>query len=277
MKTSVFKTPGSRDSIRARYHEILSAFPFGPRTVQTGFGETFALEAGDPGCPALVLLHGSCSNSAFWFREISALSSQYRVLALDIIGEAGNSEETRPGLDGDGYADWLGETLDALGVETAAIAGNSLGGWVALKFAVKYPKRVSRLMLIASAGLSGINTDFLGKVNEDAAAKGVMTIDPVVSGGEALPKEVEEFINLILRGFNPITEELPLFSDAQLAALDMPLLYVAGDNDVLLDTAAAARRLGRLFPGADVRVLKGVGHMVMNAVDYMVPFLTKEG
>ncbi|MDR0569931.1 MAG: alpha/beta hydrolase, partial [Clostridiales Family XIII bacterium] len=95
-----------------------------------------------------LLLHGSNSNSAFWFPEILALSADFRVYAVDILGEAGNSEEYRLDLGGDGFADWLGETQEKLGVGKAALAGNSLGGWVALKFATVRPERVSRLILL---------------------------------------------------------------------------------------------------------------------------------
>jgi pimeloyl-ACP methyl ester carboxylesterase len=73
--------------------------------------------------------------------ELSALSGRRRVYAVDIVGEAGNSADNRPPLRTDAYADWLGEVLDALGHDSAAVVGNSLGGWIALKFAVTYPQR----------------------------------------------------------------------------------------------------------------------------------------
>ncbi len=127
MMTSVFKSEESRDMIRSRYNQILSAFPFKQLYIDTSFGKTFILESGVPENPPLILLHGSCSNSAFWFGEISVLSNMFHVLAVDIIGEAGNSEEKRLDLNQDGYADWLKEVFDALSIEKAVVMGNSLG------------------------------------------------------------------------------------------------------------------------------------------------------
>jgi pimeloyl-ACP methyl ester carboxylesterase len=167
--TTVFKTAQSRDNIRARYNQILGAFPFAQKYVDTAFGRTFVLENGDPGKETLILLHGSCSNSAFWFGEICALSDRFHVFAADIIGEAGNSNENRPKLNSDGYADWLREVLDALGIKKAVVAGNSLGGWLALKFAAKYPQRVLKLILIAASGLSGQSSDLLNKAQNAVA------------------------------------------------------------------------------------------------------------
>jgi len=64
----------------------------------------------------IILLHGSCSNSAFWFPEIMTLSNNFRVYAVDIVGEAGNSEEYRPDLSSDAFALWMKDVLDALGL-----------------------------------------------------------------------------------------------------------------------------------------------------------------
>jgi pimeloyl-ACP methyl ester carboxylesterase len=86
------------------------------------------LTAGQDSKPPVILLHGSCSNSAFWFPEIMALSNEYRVYAVDIIGEAGNSEEYRPDINSDAFALWMKEVLDSLSLERPIMIGNSLGG-----------------------------------------------------------------------------------------------------------------------------------------------------
>ena len=104
MKKSVFKTEAGRDKVRAYYNRVLDQFPFGQRYVETTFGRTFMLTAGHESNPPIILLHGSCSNSAFWFPEIMALSNNFRVYAVDIVGEAGNSEEYRPDLSSDAFA-----------------------------------------------------------------------------------------------------------------------------------------------------------------------------
>jgi pimeloyl-ACP methyl ester carboxylesterase len=273
--TTVFKTAQSRDNIRARYNQILGAFPFAQKYVDTAFGRTFVLENGDPGKETLILLHGSCSNSAFWFGEICALSDRFHVFAADIIGEAGNSNENRPKLNSDGYADWLREVLDALGIKKAVVAGNSLGGWLALKFAAKYPQRVLKLILIAASGLSGQSSDLLNKAQNAVAQNDPITVDPALTGASALPQEVMEFINLIISGYNPITQQLPVLSDGQLEKLNMPVLFIAGKNDIMVDTIAAAQRLGSCIPGAEIHLLENTGHVVLNALEYMIPFLTQ--
>lgn len=271
----VFKSNESRDRIRSRYNQILSVFPFKQRYVETTFGSTFILESGSSDNPALFLLHGSCSNSAFWFGEITALTNMFHVIAVDIIGEAGNSEENRPDLNTDNYADWFMQVLSAFSTKKAVIIGNSLGSWIALKFAVKYPDFVSRLILIAPPGLSEQNNEFLDRARKAMQRNEELTMSPTIAQGVELPKEVEEFINLICGGYNPITEVLPAFEDERLMKLTMPVLFIAGECDDMVDTISAAQRLKYFVPEAEVHLLEGIGHVVVNALEYIMPFLIR--
>lgn len=104
MKVSVYKSDKAKNDIRSYYTAILTMFPFEQLFIETSFGKTFILAYGSEDNPPAVLLHGSCSNSVFMSPEILALASAHRVYAVDIIGEAGNSEEYRPPLDTDAFA-----------------------------------------------------------------------------------------------------------------------------------------------------------------------------
>lgn len=273
-KLSVFKSDKSRDKIRDVYRDILGRFPFGQTYVETAFGKTFVLNAGTDGNPPVILLHGSCSNSAFWFPEIMALSKNYRVYAVDIIGEAGNSEEYRPDLQSDDFALWMKDVLDALGLRSAVFIGNSLGGWMALKFATRYPEQVSKLILIASAGLAQIRPQFLSDVSQSRAHNDAVTMSPSITGEQIMPKAVLDFINLIIENYNPI-DALPLYTDEQLKRLDMQVLFIDGQNDVIIDTEKSAHRLSRLVPSAEIHLIPSCGHVVVNALEYIIPFLLK--
>jgi len=274
MTTScVYKSPEKRDHFRAVYNGFLGAMPFKQRTIDTPYGETFLLEAGEPDKPAVVLLHGSCSNSAFWFGDIMALSPNYHVFAADIPGEAGNSSEVRLRLDSADYADWLAAVLDALGLHHASIAGNSLGGWMALKFATAYPARVEKLMLFASGGLAPIRADFLERAQAAEEAEESLSFDEDVAGGEQIPKEILDFINLILDSYYPLNIPMPLFSNEQLKILTMPVLYVAGLADDLLDSPAGEAALHAVVPHAEIHMLPNVGHMITTPYQWMLPFL----
>ncbi len=182
------------------------------------------MEAGDPSAEPVVLLHGSCTNSAFWFNEIMALMPRYHVFAVDIIGEAGNSVEYRRIEKRGVLSLWLKETLEQRGAKNVILCGNSLGSWLALNYAVRYPNNVKELLLFAPAGLSKLNDVYLEKAEE--AEENDESLAMADDAG--MPQVIVDFINLILSGFNPISEELPQYSGEEVERLKMPLLMVAG-------------------------------------------------
>jgi pimeloyl-ACP methyl ester carboxylesterase len=271
--TKIFKSTAKRDEIRARYNEFLAGMPFIKRYVSTGFGKTFVLEAGDPAAQPVVLLHGSCTNSAFWFNEIMALMPKYHVFAVDIIGEAGNSAEYRPDLKSEEFSQWLGETLGQLHVGQIILCGNSLGSWLSLNYAVRRPQDVKALLLFAPAGLSKMNDAYRVKAEEAEQEDEPLEMED----GGGMPQVIVDFINLILSGFNPISEELPVYSGKEVKNLTMPLLMVAGAEDDLIDQLGAATFLKQLVPQAEVHLLEHTGHMIQNAYSFILPFLETHG
>ena len=275
MKTSVYQSAEKKETFRAVYNNFLSAMPFAKRTTDTPYGETFLLEAGDPTKPAVVLLHGSCSNSAFWFNDIMALMNDYHVFAADIPGEAGNSSEYRLSLDEQDYADWMASVLDALNLPRASIAGNSLGGWMALKFATTYPDRVKKLMLFASGGLADSSSKYLTQAQEPKETGDELQFSEHIAQGAQIPKEILDFLNLILASYDPISVPLPVFSGEMLSRLTMPVLYVAGLQDDLLDTQAGAAAVRAHIPHAEIVLLPDMGHMITTPFVWMLPFLAK--
>ena len=276
MKTyTVFKSDEGRETLRSYYNQVLSFFPFEQKYINTTFGKTFILHAGDIENEPVFLLHGSCSNSAFWFSEMMELSRNFHVIAIDILGEAGNSDEVRFDLNSNDYAMWLKEIADVLGFLKIILIGNSLGGWLALKFACAFGEYVSKLVLIAPSGITAPRSDFIEK-SINAVLKGGKELSELnndIVGEESMPKEVLDFINLIMQNFNPITDALPVYSDEQLSKLTMPILFIAGKEDITADSEKSAQRLISLVPHAKVNLVENCGHVVMNSSNIIIQFL----
>ena len=77
---------------------------------------------------------------------------------------------------------------------------------------------------------------------------------------------LREFLDLmeaIGAHFRPRMERVPSLNDDRLRRLTMPLLVIAGDHDVMLDSQETTRRLEALVTHADVRLLPGVGHVIL--------------
>lgn len=100
----------------------------------------------------LVFLHGLGSNSLSWLMTLPAFSSKFRVIAIDHIGH-GRSDKPELAYKITDFVDYLEEFLSKLNLSNIDLVGNSLGGWVGARLALKRPDLVARLVLVGSAGL----------------------------------------------------------------------------------------------------------------------------
>jgi pimeloyl-ACP methyl ester carboxylesterase len=122
-----------------------------------GLGVSY-LRSGPARGPPVVLLHGGGFDAAAvsWKHVLPGLAADRRVYALDFPGY-GQSDPVPDGVEVtvDYYAGVLGDALDALGIERAVLVGISLGGGVALGYALERPERVEQLVAIDAYGLGG--------------------------------------------------------------------------------------------------------------------------
>lgn len=275
----IFKTEAGREAILAVYPEILARWPQPVETlhVPTRVGDTFVAACGDPAAPPLVLLHGSSSNLLMWTGDVQAYARHFRVYGVDIPGEPGQSEPTRPPLAGPDYADWLHELFQALGIQRAGLVGISLGGWMALKFATAHPDRVQALALLCPAGVAPQKMSFLYKsiLFSLFAKNGRDRILRMVYSGVPIPAEMMAYIRLISEQFSPRMEVIPLFSETELRRLAMPVLLYAGEKDTLLPSRKTVRRMQRLLPHAEIRLLPDAGHVLVGLAEPIDAFLWK--
>lgn len=103
--------------------------------------------------PALVLAHGGGGNHLSWWQQVPELGRHFRCVTFDHRG-FGDSQEAAEGLGPKAFVEDLRQLLDHLGIEKAALAGQSMGGWTVLGFAAAFPRRVSALILCdTSAGM----------------------------------------------------------------------------------------------------------------------------
>lgn len=97
--------------------------------------------------PAIVCIHGLTANHTCWASMADILSPGHRLIGYDLRGR-GESDKPERGYSLDVHARDLGALLDRLGLEKAIVMGHSLGAQIGLTFAVRHPRRVSKLILL---------------------------------------------------------------------------------------------------------------------------------
>jgi pimeloyl-ACP methyl ester carboxylesterase len=266
--SAVFWSKAAKRRVQECYRGILDAWktPHREHRFATSQGETFALTAGDPSRPPVVLLPGGMATSAMWLRTMDVLSADYHTVAVDIIGDAGFSAPSRPWMISDAHARWLDDVLEHFSFNAATFVGASLGGLLALDYAIRRCNRLGA-MLRAAPLL------YLGPWGHRKALDLDMgfAADDLRTGDN----EFLRLFRLVQSGFVARMQMLPRFSDVALKSLTMPVLAVLGGRDALFDAAAARRRLAVCVPHAEILSLPGEGHGLHDMTPEIGSFLAR--
>lgn len=275
--SKVFKTNEGKNDVIKSYDRFLQkwALSYEKFYVNTRYGKTFIIAGGEKSNPPLILLHGSGMNSVMWLKDMKEYSKNYRVYAIDILGESGKSDENRPSLSGPYYAQWLKDVFKELSVERANVIGISLGAWLAIKFSVSYPEKVSKLVLICPSGVGSQKKSFIFKamVYGFLGEKGIDKLYYKINGNQPIPEEMLKYQKLIGKSFNYRRETIPIFSDNELKLLTMPTVLFVGTKDIMLYSDKSARRLGGLLPHAEINIIDEAGHSNVNNVNSIIAWL----
>jgi 2-hydroxy-6-oxonona-2,4-dienedioate hydrolase len=253
------------------------------KTVEVQELSTRYLVAGEG--PPMVLLHGVGTSAGEWSWVLPELARSHRVYALDLPGYDGSFEppDYAPAF----TASFIGSFLDAVGVESAVVVGNSFGGLVALHLALSEPARVSALILSDSAGLDrtvnpALATLSFPRMGQMATA---LAKTPPGAAQRALSRALLFFARPWQIPLKWVKDQyklaqLPNFTEATLATLrstvgpagqrevlldklprlQMPTLIVWGIEDRVIPYGQAQDALARLQKGS-LELISNCGHL----------------
>jgi pimeloyl-ACP methyl ester carboxylesterase len=279
---SIYKSAEAERLICERYREFLKRWPVPNRQfrVPTRQGETFVIACGPEDAPPLVLLHGAMVNAGMWIADVAAWAEHFRVYAIDVIGEPGLSAPSRPPLSSEAYTLWLDDVLQALTLQHVSLVGASLGGWLALDYATRRPERVDSAVLLCPAGVGRQKRSFLFKalplmlLGDWGRRKAVaIAVGPPPANVPPAHTRFAEFMSFIGKHFIPRRGPVPIFDDAALKRLTMPVLVILGGRDAILDSAETKLRMERAVPHASVVVLPEAGHGLRGQTASILKFL----
>lgn len=153
---SVYRSLKGRAEFMAFYDGALERLPFPVegREIQTRFGRTHLGIGGNAAGPPLIVLPGMSIPSPLMLEFFQVHARDHLLIAPDLIGHPGRSEDRVHTARNHGFGLWLADLLDGLGLEKAEMVSGSFGSSFALDLATFAPERVGRQGLVVPAGLT---------------------------------------------------------------------------------------------------------------------------
>lgn len=213
--------------------------------------------------PSLVFIHGAGGSHQLWLYQLRGLS-QATGYALDLPGHGHSTGQGQDSIAA--YADWLIAFLDAAGLEQATLVGHSMGGAITLDAALRYPRRVTGLCLLATGARLRVAPAVLDGLRHDPAATIRLIAEWCYS-----PQVSPEMIRLGEQQMAATSPDV-LYNDFaacnafdvtdRLGEIAAPTVVVCGAEDRMTPPKYAAYLRDKI-PGATLHLIEGAGHMVM--------------
>jgi pimeloyl-ACP methyl ester carboxylesterase len=240
-------------------------------------GARIYYENAGAGPETIVFAHGLLCNTRLFDHQVAALKDRYRCIAFDFRGQ-GQSEVTRSGYDMDTLTEDAAGLIRALNVGPCHFLGLSMGGFVAMRLALRHPELIRSLVLVStSADEEPRERLFRYKVMSFIArwismrlvagkVKGIMFAQKFLTD-PARAAEQEEWRQRLLanspvgatRAAYGVFSRLPIID--QIAVIRVPTLIIVGENDIATPPEKS-RRIQERIAGSKVVVVAGSGHTV---------------
>jgi 2-hydroxy-6-oxonona-2,4-dienedioate hydrolase len=254
----------------------LAGLEYSIRHIHIGQWSTRVLETG-AGTP-LILMHGTGGHLEAYARNLRVLGDSYSVVAYDYPGH-GWTTPAEKDLEVDVYVEHLVGLMDTIGIDSAHLSGESLGGWVAVKFAARYPDRVGRLILNTPGGTMA-TPEVMERIRSlSQAAADDPSEERIRARLEWLmadPRSVTDELVAIRRGIysrpgfaqsmkhilclqDPEIRRRNMVTDDDLAAIAAPTLVVWTSDDPS-GPAKAGLDMAQRIRDAKFRLIEGAGH-----------------
>ncbi|WP_292391717.1 alpha/beta fold hydrolase [Methanosarcina sp. UBA5] len=267
---SSFKSSKGEAEYVSAYDTVLKLWPvpFEENDIMTRFGTTHVIASGSKGSPPLFLLHATGASSTMWFPNIGALSSAFRVYDVDIIGEPGKSRQSRLLRNREDCANWLGDVMQELCLERTNIAGLSYGGWHTLNFSLFFPDKVNKIVALAP-GASILRFSLPVFLLLRLLPYSPVKPNPLRSffNKGFYPNELfaKQFASGVKHFRYPTPNEsifTNVFSEVELREIDVPTLFIVGENEVIYDPVAAIEKVNQLIPNVETKLVPNASHFV---------------
>lgn len=267
--STFFDTLEAKKTIENLYHTLLDELSICYEfiKIETSFGDTNIIVTGSSMKPPLILLHGSGSCAPLAMESLTDLLDDFRVFAIDIIGQPNLSEEIRPAMEDASYGQWIFEILTRLKVQDAVLVGIDWGGFISWKALVFDAKRIAKAFLIVPAGIvRGNSLRIKRKIGIPLKLyqqqRHEQELHQLMQALLTAPDQfIMPFLAQVFLYFELDDSPIPLIQPAEAQKIKTPVYFIAADDDLLFPGEKLLKRARDIFPSfAEGLLLENTKH-----------------
>ena len=273
------RDPIPYETLEARYGSEASKF----LTLENGL-IVHMTDEGPPDGPVVILLHGFASSLATWDAWADGLADEYRVLRFDLPGHGLTRVLSDTDLSTEGLVAFVDDVTDELGLQQFTLAGSSMGGHTAWRFALAHPEKLDALILVAAAGLpeadAGEEPPVVFQMIENPFVRPIikdLDVSSLIRDGLMSSFVDPEFVtNQMVREYADLARapghraalialatrdrtDAAAF-EARLSEISVPVLVLHGREDKIVPPGFA-NRYGEQIPTSEVIFYDQIGHL----------------
>jgi pimeloyl-ACP methyl ester carboxylesterase len=243
------------------------------KRIETSFGTTNVIVAGDPSKPPIVLIHGSNGCAPIALETYFDLLDSFSVYAVDVLAQPNKSDETRLSMKDDSYGQWMNEIIDALQLKNVTLAGFSFGGLVILKTLINNESNIKEVILSAPAYIVNGNPikalfKFFIPMKRYMKTKKTKYLERFLN---AAFTEKDDFAHnslaLVFTYFTMDFSPVPVIKTIEASKIKTPITIIAAGNDIIFPGEKMIKRAKKIFPSLKRTLLLKDSKHVQNKKD----------
>jgi len=283
---SLYKTEQGKQEILALYDKKLESLniQYSCKTIETSFGATNLIIAGDPTKPPIIIIHGSNGCAPVALETYRDLMESFSVYAVDVLAQPNKSAETRLSMKDNSYGVWMRELIDQLGLKDVTLAGFSFGGLVILKTLMHNENDIKEVFLSAPAYIVNGNPikaliRFFLPMKRFMKTKKTKYLerflDAAFSESDAF---AHQSLALVFTYFKMDFTPVPVIASNEASKITTPITLIAAGNDIIFPGRKMIKRAKKIFPSLkEAFLLENSKHVQNKEDNSMIASLIMKG
>ncbi|TVR75362.1 MAG: alpha/beta hydrolase [Marinilabiliales bacterium] len=272
---TIYKSPEGEKILMDIYDRQLRSLniEYDSRFIQTRFGDTHMITAGNKKGKPVVIFHGGNSTNPYNLKAFLHLLKNFRIYAPDTIGHPGRSAQTVLSSSDNSYGEWAADVIGGIGPDRAGAIGISYGGGILARLAAVKPECIERAAFIVPSGIA--NSSLLSIIMKlglpmiryrmfPRKENLVKAVRPLINTDD-IDEDTLEMVEAVFKHVD-VKAEMPRNArEDELARFNGPVMVIAAGRDVMFPGRKVLKRAEKIFANLERPVLLDESsHMCFN-------------